>query len=71
MASEKLKPCPLCGRESHAIQPITGKGQPWNIGCGTGRTEHDPADEYGCGLVLFGSSNVARLKMVSRWNKRS
>ena len=65
-----IEPCPLCGRSAHAIQPIPGRGRPWNIACGSGSFEDDPDDEYGCGLVLFGGDEVPKRQLISRWNSR-
>lgn len=62
--SLKIKPCPLCGRQSHATSPVNGV---WNIGCGP------PDDDYGfdtCGLVLFGGNKDTRGDMIRKWNTR-
>ncbi len=66
-----LKPCPLCGRESHAIQPIRGRGHAWNVACGSGNDRDDPAEANGCGLVLFGDEGRSRNDMVEQWNMRT
>lgn len=60
---QKLKPCPLCGTESEAIQPGSGGG--WNVGCGVETSTADGSDS--CGLVLFGGD---RAEVVERWNTR-
>lgn len=65
-----IEPCPLCGRSAHAVQPIPGRGRPWNIACGSGSFEDDPDDEYGCGLVLFGGDEVPKRELISQWNSR-
>lgn len=66
----KLKPCPLCGRDA-GLTKLEGRTKAtWNVHCGNEKNE-DPADSYGCGLVLFGDYGVPRSTMIDRWNRRS
>lgn len=50
------------------IQPVAGKGQPWNAYCVSGM---DGSSNMGCGIVLYGNFNESKVSLRARWNQRA
>jgi len=67
-ANGSLLPCPFCGRRARMIQPIAGKGQPWNAYCVSGM---EGSSNMGCGIVLYGNSGESKESLRARWNQRA
>lgn len=61
-----LKKCPLCGSEASYTE--LPHARVFNIGCGKDDFESTDPDCTGCGLVLYGNSDVSLAEMAARWN---